>query len=394
MEETKKEVVEETTQKEQPKVDNKVEKIKIKKPKKFSNLNKDVKIDLTKPVEDKTEEPVKVDLTENKEKVEAVEEIKEEQPKEEVKEETPVVEEITEEEVDKKVEDLVEETKEAITEAQQTGKPLPENIQKLVDFMEETGGDLNDYVALNRDISKLDDQDALLEYYRKTKPHLTLEEINFLMEDQFSYDEESMDDKEIKRKKLALKEQVADARKHLDGLKSKYYEEVKARDKRLTPEQQKAVDFFNRYNKEQEVAGNNHKVFVNKTNQVFNKDFKGFEYNVGEKRFRLNINDVAQVKETQSNADNLFKKFLNEDNVIGDAQGYHKSIYTAMNPDVVARHFYEQGKADAMKERIAKDKNVQLNPRQTQGEVNVGGMKFKVLGNDSNSLKLKMRKRK
>tara|TARA_R100001230_G_C5680867_1_gene187828 strand:- start:44 stop:1222 length:1179 start_codon:yes stop_codon:yes gene_type:complete len=392
MEETKKEVVEETTQKEQPVVDNKVEKIKVKKPraKKFKNNDEPVKVDLTKPVENKTEEPAKIDLTEEKQKVESVEEVKEEKPKEEVKEETPVVEEITNEEV-KKVEEAVEE---AVEQAVETGKPLPENIQKLVDFMEETGGDLNDYVALNRDISKLDDQDALLEYYRKTKPHLTLEEINFLMDDQFSYDEESMDEVEIKRKKLALKEQVADARKHLDGLKSKYYEEVKARDKRLTPDQQKAVDFFNRYNKEQEVIGNNHKVFVNKTNQVFNKDFKGFEYNVGDKRFRLNINDVAQVKETQSNADNFFKKFLNENNVIGDAQGYHKSIYTAMNPDVVARHFYEQGKADAMKERIAKDKNVQLNPRQTQGEVNVGGMKFKVLGNDSNSLKLKMRKRK
>ena len=392
MEETKKEVVEETTQKEQPVVDNKVEKIKVKKPraKKFKNNDEPVKVDLTKPVENKTEEPAKIDLTEEKQKVESVEEVKEEKPKEEVKEETPVVEEITNEEV-KKVEEAVEE---AVEQAVETGKPLPENIQKLVDFMEETGGDLNDYVALNRDISKLDDQDALLEYYRKTKPHLTLEEINFLMDDQFSYDEESMDEVEIKRKKLALKEQVADARKHLDGLKSKYYEEVKARDKRLTPDQQKAVDFFNRYNKEQEVAGNNHKVFVNKTNQVFNKDFKGFEYNVGDKRFRLNINDVAQVKETQSNADNFFKKFLNENNVIGDAQGYHKSIYTAMNPDVVARHFYEQGKADAMKERIAKDKNVQLNPRQAQGEINTGGLKFKVLGDNSDSLKVKMRKRK
>ena len=392
MEETKKEVVEETTQKEQPVVDNKVEKIKVKKPraKKFKNNDEPVKVDLTKPVENKTEEPAKIDLTEEKQKVESVEEVKEEKPKEEVKEETPVVEEITNEEV-KKVEEVVEE---AVEQAVETGKPLPENIQKLVDFMEETGGDLNDYVALNRDISKLDDQDALLEYYRKTKPHLTLEEINFLMDDQFSYDEESMDEVEIKRKKLALKEQVADARKHLDGLKSKYYEEVKARDKRLTPDQQKAVDFFNRYNKEQEVIGNNHKVFVNKTNQVFNKDFKGFEYNVGDKRFRLNINDVAQVKETQSNADNFFKKFLNENNVIGDAQGYHKSIYTAMNPDAVARHFYEQGKADAMKERIAKDKNVQLNPRQAQGEINTGGLKFKVLGDNSDSLKVKMRKRK
>ena len=395
--ENKENVVEETTQQEQPKVDNKVEKQKIRKKKKFSNetLNETVKIDLTKNPEETNE--TKKEATENTtndggvvelvESTETVQEQEKVQPEAEAQEQ-PVVEEITGEEktVEEKIEEVVE-------EAQATGKPLPENIQKLVDFMEETGGDLNDYVALNRDISKLDDQDALIEYYKDTKPHLTNEEINFMIDDRFSYDEESMDEVEIKRKKLALKEQVADARKHLDSLKSKYYEEVKARDKRLTPDQQKAVDFFNRYNKEQEIVNNQSKVFENKTNQLFNKNFKGFEYNVGEKRFRLNINDVAQVKEIQSDADNFFKKFLNESGVIENAQDYHKSMYTAMNPDVIARHFYEQGKADAMKDRIAKDKNVQVNARQAQNEVQVGGMKFKVLGEDTNSLKLKMRKR-
>ena len=210
------------------------------------------------------------------------------------------------------------------------------------------------------------------------------------MEDQFSYDEENMEEREIKRKKLALKEQVANARQHLDGLKSKYYEQVKARDKRLTPEQQKAVDFFNRYNKEQEQTSKTQKVFLNQTNQVFNKEFKGFEYNVGNKRFRLNIKDVAQVKELQSDANNLFKKFLNENNVMQDARGYHKSIYTAMNPDVIAQHFYEQGKVDGIKDQLTKAKNISVDPRQQQGET--GGVKVRVLGDDSNSLKLKIRK--
>jgi hypothetical protein len=397
MDENKEQVVEETT-KEQPKADTKVEKIKVKKSamKKMSQKDDIYKVDLKKKPEE-NEEPKSTDTnSENNVQEEVVKEaVVEEKPVEQTTEEsseTPVLEEVKEDENVEEDKSVKEEIEEAVAEAEATGKPVPENIQKLMDFMEDTGGDLNDYVELNRDISKLDNKDVLLEYYRKTKPHLSLEEINFMMEDNFSYDEESDDEREIKRKKLALKEQVANAKQHLDGLKSKYYEEIKA-GSRLTPDQKKAQDFFNRYNKQQEQQQENKKVFLNKTDKVFNDKFKGFEYNVGDKKFRLNIKDVAQVKEVQSDANNFFKKFLNEKNVMEDAQGYHKSIYTAMNPDVIAQHFYEQGKADAIKDRVAKDKNISLNPRTAQGEVNVGGVKYKVLGDSSNSLKVRMRKR-
>jgi hypothetical protein len=331
---------------------------------------------------------IKVDLSQPVTEETAPEEVVAE-PVDENEVEAPALEEITDE-----VEALEEEVIEALDEAEETGSAIPESVQKLLDFMEDTGGDINDYVRLNRDVQDLDDQDALREYYKDTKPHLSSEEVDFLMEDQFAYDESIDDERDIKRRKLARKEQVAEAKAYLDGQKSKYYEEIKARDKRLTPEQQKAMDFFNRYNSEQEQIQKNHKVFLNQTNQVFNKDFKGFEYEVGEKKFRLNINDVAQVKETQSDANNLFKKFLNDKNVINDAHGYHKSIYTAMNPDVIAQHFYEQGKADAIKETVARDRNIQVNPRQTQSEVNVGGVKYRVLGDTTDSFKVKMRKRK
>ena len=397
MDENKEQVVEETT-KEQPKADTKVEKIKVKKSamKKMSQKDDIYKVDLKKKPEE-NEEPKSTDTNnENNIQEEVVKEaVVEEKPVEQATEEsseTPVLEEVKEDENVEEDKSVKEEIEEAVAEAETTGKPVPENIQKLMDFMEDTGGDLNDYVELNRDISKLDNKDVLLEYYRKTKPHLSLEEINFMMEDNFSYDEESDDEREIKRKKLALKEQVANAKQHLDGLKSKYYEEIKA-GSRLTPDQKKAQDFFNRYNKQQEQQQENKKVFLNKTDKVFNDKFKGFEYNVGDKKFRLNIKDVAQVKEVQSDANNFFKKFLNEKNVMEDAQGYHKSIYTAMNPDVIAQHFYEQGKADAIKDRVAKDKNISLNPRTAQGEVNVGGVKYRVLGDSSNSLKVRMRKR-
>ena len=263
--------------------------------------------------------------------------------------------------------------------------------------MEDTGGDLNDYVKLNQDYSKLEDQDLLYEYYKQTKPHLNNEEINFLMEDSFSYDEDTDDDRDIRRKKLALKEQVASAKAYLDGQKSKYYEDIKAGSK-LTQEQQKAVDFFNRYNKESEVtqkaAKQNTDIFTQKTNNVFNDKFKGFEYNVGDKKYRFNVNNAEEVKNTQSDINNFTKKFFDKNSALTDAKGYHKSLFTAMNADAVAKHFYEQGKADAMKDSVAKAKNVNMDPRQSHGKIEAGGLKFKVLGDNAADFKFKNKNRK
>jgi len=319
------------------------------------------------------------------------------QPEAEAQEESAVLEEITDEEVEEEVEEVKEEVEEAIAEAEKTGEPLPENIQKLMDFMEETGGDINDYVRLNQDYSKLDDDSLLREYYRQTKKHLNEEEINFLMEDQFSYDEDEDDDRDIRRKKLALKEQVANAKSHLDGQKSKYYEEIKAGSK-LTKEQQKAVDFFNRYNKESEetkkTAEAQKSNFLNKTNNVFNDKFKGFEYSVGDKKYRFNVKNAQEVKEAQSDINNFVKKFLDKKNQMLDAKGYHKSLFTAMNADAVANHFYEQGKADAIKESIAKSKNVNMDPRQSHKKIEGGGLKFRVLGDDSSDFKFKIKNKK
>jgi hypothetical protein len=367
-----------------PVVDNTVEKIKVKKPKmkKFDNSDNGVfKVDLAKPDETVEQDVIKVDLTK------PVDEVKQEQ----VIEETAVLEEIIK---DENTETAAAEVEAAIEESIQTGKPIPENIQKLMEFMEDTGGDLDDYIKLNKDYSKLDEQDLLYEYYKQTKPHLNNEEINFLMEDQFSYEEDVDDDKEIKRKKLALKEQVANAKSHLDGQKSKYYDEIKAGSK-LTNEQQKAIDFFNRYNKESEVnqkaVKTNSDIFTQKTEQVFNEGFKGFEYNVGEKTYRFNVNNAEEVKNTQSDLNNFTKKFLDKKSALTDAMGYHKSLYTAMNADAVAKHFYEQGKADAIKDSIAKAKNVDMNPRQTHGMIEASGIKFKVLGDTSPDFKFKIK---
>ena len=368
-----------------------------------------IKVDLSKPkeediVEEEQQEPVAEESTTDEAVGEQNSESEPEQKSEEQvseDEQDSVLEEVTEEEkqeiVEEKTEELAEEVKEAVQEQKETGVELPENIQKVVDFMNETGGSLEDYVKINQDYSKLDDNFLLNEYYRQTKPHLTSDEINFLMEDSFSFDEEIDEPRDIKRKKLAFKEQVANAKVHLDGLKSKYYEEIKMGSK-LAPEQQKAVDFFNRYNKEtaesQKIAEKQKSVFLNKTGEVFNDEFKGFEYNVGEKIYRFNVKESNKVKETQSDINNFVGKFLNKNNEISDAKGYHKSLFTAMNPDAVAKHFYEQGKADAIKDSVTKSKNINMGSRQSHNEVEAGGVKVKVLGDDAASFKFKIKNKK
>jgi len=384
-------------EKEEPIVDNDTGKIKVKAKKEKQldgNETKDnvtkVKAKMKKPVETIEPTVTKVDLSKPPVE-EPVEEVKPEAEIQEVeKEEIPTLEDVTDE-VTEQPEEIVAE---AINESIETGEPLPDNIEKLMEFMRDTGGDLNDYVKLNQDYSDMSNQDLLYEYYKQTKPHLNNEEINFLMEDNFSFDEDVDDDREIRRKKLALKEQVASAKSHLDGQKSKYYDEIKAGSK-LTSEQQKAIDFFNRYNEEseanQKTVKTNSDIFTQKTEQVFNDKFKGFEYNVGDKKYRFNVNNAEEVREAQSDISNFTKKFLDENSALKDANGYHKSLYTAMNADAVAKHFYEQGKADAMKDSIAKAKNVDMSPRQSHGKIEAGGMTVRVLGDSSSDFKFKIK---
>jgi|13_taG_2_1085334.scaffolds.fasta_scaffold00476_10 hypothetical protein len=329
---------------------------------------------------------------------EVVEEVREPVQNEEtsIQAEESVLQEITEEEVQEKTEELEEQVEQALVEAD-AGIELPENIQKVVEFINETGGTLEDYVKLNTDYSSLNEKQLLKEYYETTRPHLESDEISFLMEDNFSYDEELDEERDIRKKKIAYKEELAKAKSHLEGLKSKYYDEIKA-GSRLNPDQQKAVEFFNRYNKEKEAnlkqAEQQSSIFNKKTESVFSKDFKGFDFNVGEKKFRFKVNNIDEVKTTQGDINNFVKKFLNEKNEMSDAAGYHKSLFTAMNADTVAQHFYEQGKADAMRGSIEKSKNIDMEPRGTHEKVKAsnGWSVRSVSGGDSASFKIKTRR--
>lgn len=317
---------------------------------------------------------------------------------EEPHEEIRVLEEISDEDLEEQPAAEVPQVEEPAAEVKEEPKvELPEGIQKLVEFMNETGGSLEDYVRLNQDVSSLDELQLLKEYYTRTKPHLDNEEIDFLVSDNFMWDDDIDNEREVKRKKLAYKEELSSARKYLNSMKDQYYNEIKS-GSRLTPDQQKAMDFFNRYNKEQEQQQQTFKkqqdLFVQKTDQVFNNEFKGFEYSVGEKRYRFNVKNAAEVKNTQSDINNFVRKFLDKDNTIGDAKGYHKALFTAMNADAIANHFYEQGKADAIKNSVAKSKNVDMQPRgQHEGVAKVGGVTVRAVSGDSGSkLRVKFNK--
>ena len=361
-----------------------VEEVKVEEPKPVSVDDGVIKVDLgllNKPETDAVPEQ-ETNAVDDDQPAAISEEVVEEIPQQQepVQDEQPVLEEIVNEEVAEQVEELTEQVEQAIVEAD-AGIALPDNIQKVVEFMNETGGSLQDYVKLNTDYASLNETQLLREFYETTRPHLDREEIDFIMEDNFSYDEEVDEDRDIRRKKLARKEELAKAKNHLDGLKSKYYEEIKA-GSNLNPETKKAVDFFNRYKKENEeaskVAENQVSVFNSKTEKLFSNDFKGFDFNVGEKKFRYRVKNADQVKDTQGDINNFVKKFLNDKNEMNDAAGYHKSLFTAMNADAIANHFYEQGKTDAMKASVQKSKNIDMDPRGVHENVKpTSGMSFK-----------------
>jgi len=291
----------------------------------------------------------------------------------------------------KEVKEETTQEKEDVVE-EKVVEQLPENIQSLVSFMKETGGTVEDYVRLNADYSNVDDTTLLKEYYKKEKPYLEDDDVELLLEDFIP--EDGVDtEKETRKKKLAFKEEVAKAKSYLNNLKDKYYQEIKLKPG-VNQEQQKALDFFNRYQQQQELAEQNHKRFREDTKTLFSNNFEGFDIKVGDKKYKYNIQNRDSVAERQSNITNLVGKFLGEDGVVKDTAGYHKAMYAAENVDKIAAHFYEQGKADAVKEVVNKSKNLtETKARSTQGEVFIGGLKVKsISGADSTKLKIQKRK--
>ena len=364
-----------------------------------------IKVDLSKKQEEPKTETDAIQVGETEEVVvgkqtgdspKVDEQVSESSPVSEIKEEeVKPIEEVVEEEIQQIGEQLEEKVIAPTPQEAREIAKLPENIEKVVDFMKETGGTLEDYVRLNADYSNVDNDTLLREYYKQTKSHLDSEEINFMIEDNFSFDEELDEERDVRKAKLAYKEEVAKAKGHLEGLKSQYYEEIKLRPG-TTQEQSKAMDFFNRYNEEQDQAHQQHEAFKDNTKNYFTNEFKGFDFEVGDKKFRYGVKNPNEVADKQSNISNIVKKFLNDKGDVTDVRGYHKAMYAAENADTIAQHFYEQGKSDAIKNIAAKSNNIPLTARATApqtDEVRLGGYKVKsVSGASSSNLSIKTRK--
>tara|TARA_R100000544_G_C2225267_1_gene60233 strand:- start:63 stop:1247 length:1185 start_codon:yes stop_codon:yes gene_type:complete len=375
-------------------------KVKKKVPKKLIVPEETIKMDLAAV---KKEEPIKIDLDAVQKQSSEKSVLREEGSKVELQDVGQGDERTTENVIkeiprsEKEIKKIEAEVKEAVRDQEVLGKQLPENIEKLVSFMEEVpGSTIEDYVRLNADYSNVDNTTLLREYYKKTRPHLEYDEVNFLLEDNFKYDEEVDEERDVRKKKLAYKEEVGKAKSFLDDLKGKYYDEIKLKSS-VTPDQKKAVDFFNRYNEDEKVRLKQREEFERVTKSTFNKEFEGFDFDLGEKSFRYGVKNPSEVIENQLDITNFVTKFLAEDGSLNDPKGYHKAMYAARHADTIAQHFYEQGKADAVKDVVAKSKNITTETRKegsnTSGSVFVNGMKIKAIsGADSSKLKIKSKK--
>jgi len=274
---------------------------------------------------------------------------------------------------------------------------LPEDVSKYLDFKKQTGRGFEDFVKANRNYDELNDDQVLAEYYSLTESDLDNEDINYLMNEKFSYDEELDDEKEIKKKNIAKKRELSKAKKYLNEYKEKYSIPLESSGSTFSEEQLKEIEAYKSYIKESKSAleANQRKneFFLKKTNEVFNPEFKGFEFEVGDKKVKYSYGDVNEMKSKQSDLNNFVKKYVGEDGLISDAKGWHAALSAAMDPQRFASYFYEQGKADAIQDVTKKSKNVNMNIRQTPQAIGDTGFKARQVS-DSSGRGLKIRSKK
>ena len=352
-----------------------------------------VNVDTPPTQENNASEEQSTDEVSVRDQPEASQEVREENEQEGIEELTEQSEEKEEEAlevVEESEEEIVQDTAQDVVQTNE----YPEDVQKLIEFMQDTNGTLEDYVNLNRDYSKMDNTTLVYEYYKNNKPHLNNEDINFLMQKDFAYDEEVAEPSEIKAKQLAFKEELYKAQKHFNDSKEKYYADLKLRRQNEVPEEYKeAQDFYNEATKIQERAEKLKNTFDTRTNNFFSEEFKGFDFKVGEKKYRFKVDDSKKVKTAQSTIDNFIKPYLNKEGEMEKIGDYHKALFAGRNADKLATHFYEQGRADAIKETVKKSKNIDMTPRSDNSAVQNSNSKVRVVENDSsNRLRIKWNK--
>jgi hypothetical protein len=270
---------------------------------------------------------------------------------------------------------------------QEKNNPLPDEVSKYLDFKKETGRGFEDFIKANKNYDNLEDDQILKEYYSLTESDLDSEDIEYLMEDKFGYDEEVDDDRDIKKKNISKKRELAIAKKYLSKLSETYKTPLESSGGSYSEEQLKEINAYKEYvqKAQTEVESNKRKseYFQKKTDEVFNSEFKGFEFKVGDKNVIYSSGDANEIKSKQVNVQSFINQYIGEDGLVNDAQGWHKALNAAMNPDKLAQYFYEQGKADAIGDVSKKSKNINMSLRQTPQSSPQKGFQARAVSTDS-----------
>lgn len=278
----------------------------------------------------------------------------------------------------------------------ENNNPLPDEVSKYLEFKKETGRGFEDFIKANKSYDNLDDYQVLVEYYSLTESDLNSEDIEYLIEDRFSYDEDVDDDGDIKKKNISKKRELALAKKYLSKLSNSYKIPLESSGSSISDDKLEEFNAYKDYVQEArtEVEANKRKseYFQKKTEEVFNSEFKGFEFQVGDKNVIFSSGDANEIKSKQLNVQTFIDKYLGEDGLVNDAKGWHKALNAAMNPDKIAQYFYEQGKADAIEDVSRKSKNINMTLRQTpQSAPHTGFQARAVSSNSERGLRIRSR---
>tara|TARA_B100001093_G_scaffold1295_1_gene1318 strand:- start:1321 stop:2472 length:1152 start_codon:yes stop_codon:yes gene_type:complete len=346
-------------------------------------------------VQDSSTEKVEVEQKEVQQ-VEEKEESKE--PVEEVKEEKTPSSELSDEDVLTYIKNRYDKEINSVDDllaVKETAPELPEDVSMYLKYKQETGRGISDFYNTQRDFDTMDDDSLLAEFIAQNEEGLDAIDIQDIMDDKFGFDEELDDPKDIKRKKLSKKRELAKARKFLTEQKDKYKVPLESSRDGLSADQQENLNAYKKYIDEsktiQEAADKRYDYFLTKTKEVFTNEFKGFDFTLGENKFTYKPGTSDELINTQSDINNFIKKFTDEKGLMKDASGYHKSLAVAMNPEKFAQYFYDQGVSSAVDNVAKKSKNINMDVRQSPQVTIKDGRKIRSIGNQSSGRGLRIK---
>ena len=284
-------------------------------------------------------------------------------------------------------------------ETKESNEELPEDVSAYFKYKKETGRSIQDFVKLQQNYDEMDSDKLLSQYYSQTEEGLDSEDIKDLMEDKFGYDEDLDDPTEIKKIERAKKRELVKAKKFLNEQKDKYNIPLESSGDGLSGEELENFNSYKSYVEESTTAKEAQKkrydYFLDKTDEVFNDEFKGFEFSVGEKSFTFKPGDKDELKSKQSDVNNFVNKFMDKDSgLMNDAKGYHRAMSVAMNLDKFAEFFFNQGMTDAINNVSKKSKNINMDVRSTPQNFSKDGLKIRAVGDSSSGKGLKIRSAK